>query len=113
LNPGGVFIFDLNTEYKFDHILQNNTFTDTQDGASYVWKNHYDAETRINEYSMFVTTGDDSFCETHLQRAYSIDTVKALLRDTGFAHVQVNEAYTRSPPKPDSVRVSFLAKKRQ
>jgi ubiquinone/menaquinone biosynthesis C-methylase UbiE len=109
LNTGGVFIFDLNTPYKFREVLQKNTFTDAQDGASYVWKNYYDEQTQINEYSMFVTTGEDSFSEIHLQRAYPIETVTTLLTDTGFARIQVNEAYTHDPPKDDSVRVSFVA----
>jgi ubiquinone/menaquinone biosynthesis C-methylase UbiE len=111
LNPGGVFIFDMNTEYKFKEILGGNTFTDTRKGASYVWKNNYNAHTFLNEYSVFFMTGTDSFTETHRQRAYTAETVIDLLKSAGFSDVRVNDAYTYDAPKPDSVRVSFITKR--
>lgn len=110
LNPGGVFIFDMNTEYKFKEVLGGNTFTDTQKNASYIWKNRYDTQTQINEYSVFFITGTNSFTETHRQRAYPPETVMGLLKEAGFSGIRVNDAYTYDPPKPDSVRVSFTAK---
>jgi ubiquinone/menaquinone biosynthesis C-methylase UbiE len=112
LNPGGILIFDMNTEYKFKEVLRDDTFTDERDGSSYVWKNYYDENARINEYNVFVmTAGGSSFSETHLQRAYPTETVMRLLTDAGFAGVRVNDAYTPDPPKPDSVRLSFIARK--
>jgi SAM-dependent methyltransferase len=111
LNPGGVFIFDMNTEYKFKEVLQNNTFNDSHEGSSFLWKNYYDAETFTNEYHIYFMTGEGSFTETHYQRAYTTETVEALLQDAGLTLLHANDAYTHSPPNSKSTRVSYTARK--
>ena len=52
LDPGGVFIFDLNTEYKYREILGDATIAENRDESSFIWENDYDEETRINEYDL-------------------------------------------------------------
>lgn len=47
LEPGGLFIFDINTEYKFKNILGENTFADSEENAAYIWQNYYDENERI------------------------------------------------------------------
>jgi hypothetical protein len=101
----------MNTEYKFREVLADYTFTDEQNGSSYVWKNYYDAGTRINEYSVFIMTPGGSFTETHYQRAYPAEVVESLLKDAGLTLLRVNDAYTHNPPAADSVRLSFVAVK--
>ena len=49
LNYGGLFIFDVNTEYKFKNILGSNTFSEVKDEAAYIWENTYDEAEKINE----------------------------------------------------------------
>jgi SAM-dependent methyltransferase len=112
LNPGGIFIFDMNTEYKFREVLKDHTFTDTQGSDSFLWKNDYDAGTRINEYRIFFITDSGPFDETHYQRAYPTETVKTLLGDAGLTLLHANDAYTYDPPKQDSVRISYIARKK-
>lgn len=113
MSPGGVFIFDMNTAYKYKKY-GSNTFAESVDGASYIWRNRYDEETRINEYTVdFFLHGDvtaeNRFTETHSQRAYPVETVASLLAASGFRAVSVNDAYTDEPVKPESERVSFVA----
>ncbi|MCC8044118.1 MAG: class I SAM-dependent methyltransferase [Clostridiales bacterium] len=52
LDPGGVFIFDLNTVYKYEEILSENVFAENREEGSFIWENWYDSETRINEYDL-------------------------------------------------------------
>ena len=116
MNPGGVFIFDLNTEYKFKEIIAERTFSDCEAGASYVWKNSYDAASRVNEYAVtfFVKNArgeSETFVETHYQRSYDLETVESLLRRAGLETLRVNDAYTDDKPFDKSERVSFVAKK--
>ena len=47
LDPHGLFIFDLNTEYKFKNVLSDNTFAETTDDAAYIWENTYDEDEKI------------------------------------------------------------------
>jgi hypothetical protein len=114
LNPGGVFIFEMNTENKYKEILGGNTFTETEAGASYIWRNDYDPETGINEYDIFFIINDPPmrFSEKHRQRSYGAETVRALLEKAGLAVAQINDAYTDNPIKNDSERLSFIAVKK-
>ena len=116
LDPGGLFIFDLNTEYKFKNILANNTFAETTDDAAYIWENYYDEDSKINEYYMnfFVKNENEhSYTRTeecHLEKAYSIDDIKSLLEESGLMLLDVFDAFTFSPPKKDSERLYFVVK---
>ena len=49
LDPNGLFIFDMNTEYKYQNILGDNTFAEVREQASFIWENTYDIDKRINE----------------------------------------------------------------
>ena len=76
LDPKGVFIFDLNTEYKYRELLADNTFAEDREESSFIWNNFYDEEDKVNEYdlTLFVKEGElyRKFEETHYQRAYEI-----------------------------------------
>ena len=52
LDPGGLFIFDMNTEYKYTHLLADGIFAENREESSFIWENYYDEETRINEYDL-------------------------------------------------------------
>ena len=52
LDPGGIFIFDLNTEYKYRELLADRTIAENRDEGSFIWDNYYDEESRINEYEL-------------------------------------------------------------
>ena len=47
LNPGGIFIFDLNSEYKMKHVFDENTFVYDEDDAFCVWSSSYDSDNKI------------------------------------------------------------------
>ena len=52
LDPGGIFIFDLNTEYKYRELLADRTIAENREDGSFIWDNYYDEESRINEYDL-------------------------------------------------------------
>ena len=117
MNAGGTFIFDLNTEYKFREMLGDKSFEfDVPSGESYIWDNHYDTESRINEYNMLFYTLDggqesEVFQELHRQRAYPVNEVIMMLEQAGFCLDGVYNDYTDTPAKDDSLRVVFVAVK--
>ena len=59
LDPGGLFVFDLNTEYKYREVLADNVFAEKRDEGSFIWENFYDEQDRINEYdlTLFIKEG--------------------------------------------------------
>ena len=63
LDNDGIFIFDMNTMYKYENILADNTFAEDREESSFIWENFYDEEEEINQYdlSLFVQEEDGVF----------------------------------------------------
>ncbi|MCC8138259.1 MAG: class I SAM-dependent methyltransferase [Clostridiales bacterium] len=117
LDPGGVFLFDLNTEYKYREILAENVFAENRDEGSFIWENWYEEETRLNEYdlTLYIRKDRSDDCyeryeETHIQRAWAIDRVCELLAQAGLHLEAVYDAFTEDAPQPKSERVYFVAR---
>ena len=115
LHPGGLFVFDLNTEYKFKEIYGENTFSETDEDAVYIWENYYDEEERINEYylNFFMKneTGTyDRTQEEHFERAYSLDEIKRFIEKSGMKFEAAYDAFTFEPVKENSERIYVVAR---
>ena len=115
LDPGGLFIFDLNTAYKYQELLGETTISENREEGSFIWENYYDEESGINEYglTLFIREEGELFRryeETHYQRAYPIDTVRRLLTEAGMEFVASYDAFTREPPAPESERIYVIAR---
>lgn len=118
LHPGGLFIFDLNTEYKFKEIYGQNTFSEADEDAVYVWENYYDEEEKINEYylNFFVKNSDGTYDRTqeeHYERAYSLDEIKRFIEKSGMKFEAAYDAFTFEPVREDSERIYVVAREIQ
>ena len=115
LDPEGIFIFDMNTCYKYREILGDNTFAETREDSSFIWENYYDREEMINEYylTLFIKEGElfRKYSEIHYQKCYTLDTVKKLLKEAGFEIMGIYDGYTKDELKPESDRMSVIARK--
>lgn len=116
LEPDGLFIFDINTEYKFKHILGDNTFADTEENAAYIWQNFYDEDEKINEYyvNFFIKNNDNTYERTeecHYERAYSVEEIKNALSESGLIFEHSYDAFSFDAPKEDSERIYIVAGK--
>ena len=60
LDPGGVFIFDLNTLYKYEEILGDCVIAENREESSFIWENWYDEQEQINEYDLTLFIRNDS-----------------------------------------------------
>ena len=112
LNPGGVFIFDMNTLYKYRDKMGGKIFSGTgANGESYVWKNKFCEKTMVNEYNVIFNDGksDTVFSEKHLQKAYEIAVVENLLQLTGFHSIEIRCGYSDKPLSKESIRAVFIA----
>lgn len=115
LDPGGVFIFDLNTVYKYESVMGDTTIAEDREECSFIWDNFYDEDTKINEYdlSLFIREEEDlyrKYMETHYQRAYTIDEIKKALKEAGLDFIQAFDAFTREPVKDTSERIYLIAR---
>ena len=115
LDPKGIFIFDLNTVYKYEELLGETTIAENREEGSFIWDNYYDKESGINEYdlTLFIQEKNElyrKYEETHYQRAYALTTVKQLLKEAGMEFVAAYDAFTKEPVKADSERIYIIAR---
>lgn len=115
LDPGGIFIFDMNTPYKYQTVIGESTIAENREEGSFIWENYFDEETGINEYALtlFLQEEDDlyrKYEEFHYQKAYDTDRVIELLRKAGLEFVAVYDAFTQDAPKKDSERIYLIAR---
>lgn len=118
LDPGGVFIFDLKTEYFYKNCLGNATFADAEEDTAYIWDNEYDDETKINDYflTLFTKEADGRYKRTeeeHIQRAYSLEEIRTFAKRSGLRFEAAYDAFTFEPPKADSERIYCVLKEQE
>ena len=115
LDPKGLFIFDLNTVYKYKELLGETTISENREEGSFIWDNYYEEEEQINEYdlTLFIKEKDNlyrKYEETHFQKAYTLEKAKELLEKAGMEFVAAYDAFTRDAVKEDSERIYVIAK---
>ena len=114
LNPGGIFIFDVNTPEKL-RAMDGQIFLDEDDDVYCVWRGDFDEETNICSYGMdlFQRHGDvwhRSF-EEHCEYAYSQVQLMAFLKEAGFTHIRVYGDRRCDAPREGEQRIYFKARK--
>jgi SAM-dependent methyltransferase len=118
LDTDGVFIFDMNTEYKYEKVLADNTIAENREDASFIWDNFYDEEQKLNEYDLTIYVKEEDnlfarFDETHYQKAYSLETMKDIIEKAGMEYVTAYDAFTYDEPKKNSERIYIVAKEKR
>ncbi len=118
LDPGGLFIFDLDTRYAYEEVLGDNTIAENREEGSFIWENTYYEDEMINEVnlSLFIPEGDGlyrKYEETHYRRAYSLDTVSSLIEEAGMELVAIYDMLTEKKPKKDCERVYIIAREKR
>ncbi len=116
LNPGGVFLFDINSREKLLNMSGNAYLKETED-VYCVFCGLYDHEKNICQvdYDLFLRDKDNSwklFRETHFERAYTLDEIKESLQEAGFAVETVFTSMSDGLFEPGADRVFFKALKK-
>ena len=114
LNPGGIFIFDVNTPQKL-RAMDGQVFLDEDEDVYCVWRGEFDRDTNICSYGMdlFQRHGDvwhRSF-EEHREYAYSEEQLTLYLKKAGFTHIEVYADRRFEAPGEGEQRIYFKARK--
>ena len=114
LDPGGVFVFDLNTVYKYEN-LGDCVIAENRKEASFIWENEYDPKKRLNFYQLSVFLREENGLyskheELHCQRAYTVEEIVQLLGEAGIQFQAAYDAFTHCPPKEESERIYIIAR---
>lgn len=114
LNPDGLFIFDINTEYKLKTVLGNNKFIYDRGDIFYTWENKYNEKTKISTQNLtFFKSDGDTYSridETHRQRAYSYGEIGKILKQNGLILLDKFKVLTFGSPYSKCEKTLFVAK---
>ena len=115
LEKDSLFIFDVNTPYKHEKILGNNTFVFEENGIYSVWVNRYNNKTGIVDINLdfFEKTGENysRHSADFSERSYTFDELNKMLEETGFKVEAVYDDMTEEPVEEMSERAIYIAKK--
>ncbi|MCR4789035.1 MAG: class I SAM-dependent methyltransferase [Lachnospiraceae bacterium] len=119
LKKDGLFIFDINTVYKYENVIGNTTISEDREEGSFIWTNYYSTEDHINEYDVtfFKKVSDEDgglfkrFEETHIQRGFTLAEIKDFLLKCGFRFVTAVDEETRKEPTDTSERIYIVCRR--
>ena len=114
LEPGGVFVFDMNTEYKHERILGDNCYVYEDNGSMCVWQNETENGLTAITLDFFTKQknglyrrSSEEFCE----RVYSEETMRRICGENGLNIVAVYADDSFDAPSETSQRYIFVAVK--
>ncbi len=114
LNPGGIFIFDVNTPEKL-RAMDGQVFLDEDDDVYCVWRGEFDEKTNICSYGMdlFQRRGNlwERSFEEHREYAYSREQLVGYLKAAGFTHIRVCGDRKFTEPEAGEQRIYIKARK--
>jgi len=115
LQSGGLFVFDLNTEYGLARGLGDTQLVREDREIVSIWRNTFDSESKIAKLGLTLFVPEEDryirIDETHVERAYSLTVIRRLLNRAGFVEVRIFRHLTFQSPDPATKRVMVLAKK--
>ncbi len=113
LEPNGIFVFDINSPYKFSAVYGENAYILENKNAFCAWQNRYDEKSGLCDF--FVTVFEKNgkgylrYDTYAAERAYSVAEIEAWLREVGFRLVSVTDGYSDAPMREDSLRLVITA----
>jgi hypothetical protein len=119
-DPDALFIFDVNSPYKFENVYSDNAYVledeDDEGRAIYCgWQNFYDKETRVCDFYLSVFSEDENGSyfradEQQKERCYSKDELCDSLERAGFELIGIYSDYKFTLPTENSERWFFVAR---
>lgn len=116
LDPGGLFLFDFNTDYKYREVIGDMVIAENRSEGSFIWENSYDEDSKLNEYDLTVfKPAEDSDLfekieEVHIQRGYTLKEIKNLIVGAGMVFEKALDADTREEVTDQSERIYVFAR---
>lgn len=115
LNYDGLFIFDINTVYKFENVLDGYNCVYDGDGIFCTWESQYNKDTFecIHNLTFFEENESGLYSRTdevQVQRYYSIKEIENLCDKYGFSILQKSDDYSDFAPDSQSQRITFITK---
>lgn len=115
LFPDGIFIFDMNTPYKFENVYADNSYILEADGVFCGWQNYYNKNSKMCDFylTFFEEQPDGSYLrsdEAQRERCYSEKSILKALKDNGFELIEILGEDKKSAPADTDERRYFVAR---
>lgn len=114
LNEDGIFVFDMNTIYKHQEVLGDNTFVFDEEDYFLSWDNELLEDNTVRillDFFIFNGENYDRYSEEIIEKAYELSDIIKTLEEIGFTDIKCYDELTQDTPKNDSQRVYFVCKR--
>ncbi len=114
LNPGGIFIFDVNTPEKL-RAMDGQVFLDESRDVFCVWRGEFDSQSNICSYGMDLFQKEKGLWhrsfEEHREYAYSRKQLEDFMKQAGFTHIRCYADRKMDAPQAGEQRMYFCGRK--
>ncbi len=109
LDPNGIFLFDVNTPYKFEHVFADNAYILEDEHCFCGWQNEYLQDSGLCHFylSVFSENEDGTYTRTdeeQTERCYTKQELTAALTRAGFDDIEFFGGTDFSAPCPKTER---------
>lgn len=89
LKDGGLFIFDMNSKFKFENVYADNAYVLESEKVFCSWENLYNPKTKICNFYLSIFAEDDDgrytrSDETQKEKMYTVKQMKKIFDETSF-----------------------------
>jgi hypothetical protein len=97
-----VFVFDINTPYRFENVYAQNAYILECEDALLAWQNDYNEKSKICKFylSLFEENEDGTytrFDEVQKERCYSKKQILRALENAGFEVISIHGDFDGTP----------------
>ncbi|MBE6655393.1 MAG: methyltransferase domain-containing protein [Ruminococcaceae bacterium] len=114
LVPNGIFVFDVNSPYKFKNVYGENTYVLESESAFCVWQNFFDEKSGRCHFAVDLFEEMNGLYSRRSadreEQMYTERKIRAMLAQTGFSVISVTDDYTDDAPIATTERLTFVAR---
>ncbi len=112
LKKGGIFIFDIVSDFHCREYYANNDESEYWDDLGYSRHSYYDEGSSYQYTEFRIVLNGHTFFEEHKQRIYSTNNLKEVLKKSTFEVMEVNNNFPQEEVTEDrSGRTHFVCRK--
>ncbi len=112
---GGLFVFDLNTEYKHKQVLANNAFNFDNEDCFCAWQNELAEDLSVHIYLDFFEKDDDGrytrYSDDFTEILFEDSFVESALAENSFELIGRFDDFSLDPAKQTSQRILWVCKR--
>ena len=111
LEPGGFFIFDVNTTEGLRDLERSGLTEGWAGEVYYRWEHTFNEQTGLGKVEAYCEDATTSFTEVHFERPYDAPELIELLTRAGFINVEALSYPEGEAVLEDEVRLWVVAQK--